>query len=134
MSKRRRYSPEFKREAVALAQQPGVSCRQVALEIGVNPNLLTRWKREISDSSGKAFGGSGTPAMRSWPVSSESWPGSRRNGIFCAKRQRSSQRSRPEVSGDSTLSQRTPYTTDVPVPEGITQRLLCLGITPSQCL
>jgi transposase len=61
MTKRRRYSPEFKREAAALAQQPGVSCRQVALEIGVNPNLLTRWKREMSDSSGKVFAGSGTP-------------------------------------------------------------------------
>jgi transposase len=61
MTKRRRYSPEFKREAVALAQQPGVSCRQVALEIGVNPNLLTRWKREMSGSPGKAFAGSGTP-------------------------------------------------------------------------
>ena len=46
MSKRRKYSPEFKQEAVALTCQPGVSCRQVALEIGINPNLLSRWKRE----------------------------------------------------------------------------------------
>lgn len=61
MTKRRRYSPEFKREAVAVAQQPGVSCRQLALEIGVAPNLLTRWKREISNSPDKAFAGSGTP-------------------------------------------------------------------------
>lgn len=61
MTKRRRYSPEFKREAVALAQQSGVSCREVALEIGVAPNLLSRWKREMTESSGKAFSGSGTP-------------------------------------------------------------------------
>jgi transposase len=61
MTKRRRYSAEFKREAVALTRQPGVSCRQVALEIGVAPNLLTRWKREAEEASGKAFGGSGTP-------------------------------------------------------------------------
>ena len=61
MSKRRKYSPEFKREAVALTRQPGVSCRQVALEIGINPNMLTRWKREADEASGKAFGGSGTP-------------------------------------------------------------------------
>jgi len=61
MSKRRKYSPEFKREAVALTRQPGVSCRQIVLEIGINPNMLTRWKREADEASGKAFGGSGTP-------------------------------------------------------------------------
>jgi len=31
MSKRRKYSPEFKREAIALSRQPGTNCRQVAL-------------------------------------------------------------------------------------------------------
>ncbi len=45
MSKRRRYSPEFKREAIELVRRSGASCRQVALEIGVVPNLLTRWVR-----------------------------------------------------------------------------------------
>jgi len=61
MTKRTRYSQEFKREAVAMASQPGVSCRQVALEIGVNPNLLSRWKRELEEVPAKAFKGSGTP-------------------------------------------------------------------------
>ena len=61
MNKRRRYSPEFKREAIALTRQPGVSCRQVALEIGINPNLLTRWRREADESTDKAFRGSGSP-------------------------------------------------------------------------
>jgi transposase len=61
MTKRTRYSQEFKREAVAMASQPGVTCRQVALEIGVNPNLLTRWKRELEEVPAKAFKGSGTP-------------------------------------------------------------------------
>ena len=61
MTKRTRYSQEFKREAVAMASQPGVSCRQVALEIGVNPNLLTHWKRELEQVPAKAFKGSGTP-------------------------------------------------------------------------
>ena len=61
MTKRRKYSPEFKREAIKLTQQPGISCRQVALEIGVAPNLLSRWKREAESSNTKAFEGSGTP-------------------------------------------------------------------------
>jgi len=61
MTKRRKYSTEFKREAVALTRQPGVSCRQIALEIGINPDLLSRWKREAQASPGKAFSGSGIP-------------------------------------------------------------------------
>ena len=59
MTKRRQYSPEFKREAIAVTQQPGVSCRQIALEIGINPNLLSRWKREAEAIKGQAFQGSG---------------------------------------------------------------------------
>lgn len=61
MTKRRKYSPEFKREAIALTHQPEVSCRQVALEIGINPNLLSRWKKEAEAAEGKAFKGSGSP-------------------------------------------------------------------------
>ncbi len=61
MTKRRKYSPEFKREAVLLTQQPGVSCRQIALDIGVNPNLLNRWKREAEQSKEQAFKGHGSP-------------------------------------------------------------------------
>lgn len=61
MSKRRKYSAEFKREAVVLTRQPGVSCRQVALEIGINPNLLTRWRREADTGADTAFKGTGTP-------------------------------------------------------------------------
>ena len=61
MTKRRKFSPEFKREAVALTQQPGVSCRQVALEIGINPNMLSRWKREAEKDKEQAFKGTGSP-------------------------------------------------------------------------
>ena len=61
MTKRRKYSPEFKREAVLLTQQPGVSCRQIALDIGVNPNLLNRWKREAKQAKDQAFKGHGSP-------------------------------------------------------------------------
>jgi transposase-like protein len=46
MSKRRKFSVEFKRGALEQANQPGVSCVQVARELGIRDNLLTRWKRE----------------------------------------------------------------------------------------
>ncbi len=61
MSKRKKYSPEFKREAIELVRRSGVSCRQVALEIGVAPNLLTRWVREAQPGGEKAFPGTGSP-------------------------------------------------------------------------
>jgi transposase len=61
MSKRRKYSPEFKRGAVEQAQQPGVSCAQVARELGIGGNVLTRWKRESERSGRGAFGGTGNP-------------------------------------------------------------------------
>lgn len=61
MSKRRRYSPEFKQGAVDQARQPGVSCAQVSRELGIKANLLTRWKREADANGGHAFRGTGNP-------------------------------------------------------------------------
>jgi transposase len=61
MSKRRRYSREFKQGAVEQCQQPGISCAQVARELGIGANLLTRWKREFEATGGRAFGGTGSP-------------------------------------------------------------------------
>lgn len=60
MSKRKRYSPEYKRELVELVRRSGSSCRKIALEVGVNPNMLTRWVREADAGGGKAFPGGGT--------------------------------------------------------------------------
>jgi transposase len=60
MSKRRKFSPEFKRGAVEQACQPGISCAQVARELGIRDNLLTRWKREAASQGQVAFRGSGT--------------------------------------------------------------------------
>jgi len=61
MSKRKRYSPEYKQELVELVRRSRSSCRQIALEVGVNPNMLTRWAREADAGGGKAFPGDGTP-------------------------------------------------------------------------
>ena len=61
MSKRRKYSTEFKHGAVEQASRAGVSCAQVARELGIRENLLTRWKREAQAQGKTAFGGTGTP-------------------------------------------------------------------------
>jgi transposase len=59
MSKRRKYSDEFKREAVQLTVHPGVSKSQIARELGINPNMLGRWCRELQLGGSKAFPGKG---------------------------------------------------------------------------
>ena len=61
MSKRRKFSLEYKQGAVEQARQPGVSCAQVARELGIGANLLTRWKREADAQGHRAFGGTGQP-------------------------------------------------------------------------
>ena len=61
MSKRKRYSPEYKNELVDLVRRSKSSCRKIALEVGVPPGLLTRWVREADAGGGKAFPGGGTP-------------------------------------------------------------------------
>ncbi len=43
---RKRYAAEFKREAVKLAGQEGVSRSKVAQELGLNVTMLARWVRE----------------------------------------------------------------------------------------
>ena len=59
MSKRRKFSEEFKHEAVALTRQPGTTVSQVARDIGVTAGLLGRWRLELNSEKGKAFPGSG---------------------------------------------------------------------------
>ncbi|WP_440085809.1 IS3-like element ISStma14 family transposase [Stenotrophomonas sp. S11A1a] len=61
MSKRRKFSAEFKRGAVEQASQSGVSCAQVARELGIRDTLLTRWKREAQGQGSVVFAGAGTP-------------------------------------------------------------------------
>ena len=47
MSSRRKFSDEYKREAVRLATEPGVTKSQVASELGINANLLGRWCKDF---------------------------------------------------------------------------------------
>jgi transposase len=52
MASRRKFSDEYKREAVRLAIEPGVTKRQVGRELGINANMLSRWCRDYSANGG----------------------------------------------------------------------------------
>lgn len=43
---RRRYTAEFKGELVERSLQPGASVSAIALENGINANVLFKWRRE----------------------------------------------------------------------------------------
>ena len=61
MEKRRKYSQEFKQEAVQLTKQAGGAITQVAKDLSLNAAMLGRWCREAGRRGGKAFPGTGTP-------------------------------------------------------------------------
>lgn len=46
--KRRRFSEEFKREAVRLAWETDRRVTEVAREIDVRPDMLRRWKKSLA--------------------------------------------------------------------------------------
>ena len=59
MGMRRKFSREFKVEAVRLARQEGVSVAQVGRDLGIRAELLYKWKRRFVDEGETAFPGKG---------------------------------------------------------------------------
>jgi transposase len=56
---RRKFSREFKLEAVRLVQDHGLSVSAAARDLGLHPNVLGRWIRESAEGSQPAFPGHG---------------------------------------------------------------------------
>ena len=64
MAKKKRtacYPIAFKREAVRMAAQPERTTKEVAEELGIHPNQLTRWKRELRGKGPLGHGQGKTP-------------------------------------------------------------------------
>lgn len=61
MATRRKFSAEFKHEAVQLARSSEQSMSQVARDLGISPNLLTRWCRDSAEVGAQAFASPGKP-------------------------------------------------------------------------
>lgn len=53
------YTPEFKQEAVRLAQTSGKPIAQVARELGISDPSIHQWRKELSEHGSEAFPGSG---------------------------------------------------------------------------
>lgn len=60
MTVRKKYSKEFKQDAVSLVLEQGYSKAEAARSLDINANMLRRWINEFhSDSNGQAFRGNG---------------------------------------------------------------------------
>jgi transposase len=53
----RSYPSEFKRDAVALTERDGVAA--VSRSLGINENMLYRWRKESKEQGKEAFRGKG---------------------------------------------------------------------------
>jgi transposase-like protein len=60
---RRNYDSEFKRNAVMLTEEPGRTVPEVAESLGVRPDLIYRWRRELKNQDNLAFPGKGNQPL-----------------------------------------------------------------------
>jgi transposase len=59
LSRRKKYSKEFKLDAVSLVLDQGYSRAEAARSLGLNSNMLGRWVSEQLTDGGQAFRGNG---------------------------------------------------------------------------
>jgi len=63
VQQRRKYDPDFKRNAVRLSDEPGRKVAEVAENLGIGKDLLYRWRREHRAQHGVVFPGNGNEAL-----------------------------------------------------------------------
>lgn len=56
---RRKYDNDFRREAVRLASEPGVTARSVERDLGLYQGAIGRWREELRTDPVNAFPGHG---------------------------------------------------------------------------
>ena len=59
MVARKKYTKEFKLDAVSLVLEQGYSRTEAARSLDINANMLGRWVKELQSDNGQAFRGNG---------------------------------------------------------------------------
>ena len=59
MTTRKKYSKEFKLDAVSLVTDQGYSRAEASRSLGINANMLCRWVSEHQTDDGQSFRGNG---------------------------------------------------------------------------
>jgi transposase len=61
MNTRRKYNKQFKIDAVNLVNSGNKTASEIARNLGIRPDLISRWKRELEQENMKPFTGHGNP-------------------------------------------------------------------------
>ncbi len=61
MKQKRRFSKQFKIDAVNLLESSDKTATAVAADLGIPHDALCRWRRELNDETKEAFTGHGNP-------------------------------------------------------------------------
>ena len=67
---RREFTPEFKREAVALLESSGRPLMQIAAELGISPSMLRTWRSVVHGGIPRSRTGSKVTPTSSAPMAS----------------------------------------------------------------
>ncbi len=59
MTTRKKYSKEYKLDAISLVTEQGYSRAEAARSLGINANMLCRWVQEEQAGDGQSFRGNG---------------------------------------------------------------------------
>jgi len=104
---RRKFSREFKLEAVRMVTEGGYSANQVARDLDIRPDMLRRWRRQFEEDPDQAFPGVGQRKAREEEV----WQLRRKLERVTAerdtlkKRSASSRTAGDEVRGEPRISE-----------------------------
>jgi len=63
MAYRKVYTPEFKQQAVGLAQHPGNTNQGIASDMGVSQSALSSWNKAAKEHGSLAFPGQGVARL-----------------------------------------------------------------------
>ena len=69
---RREFTPEFKREAVALLESSGRPQMRIAAELGIQPSMLRQWRATLNGVAPRPRSGVSPSSVPASPVASPS--------------------------------------------------------------
>lgn len=67
---RRDFTPEFKREAVALLESSGRPLMQIATELGISPSMLRNWRAVVNGGRPRSRARTRAPSPNASPIAS----------------------------------------------------------------
>jgi transposase len=132
MARRKRYSAEFKREALRRADEPGVTDVLVAEELGINARNLRNWRDAAKRNRENAFPGQGNARDQELMRLKRKLAKVEQERDFLREAAAyflTLPRSRSEIPVYRSTPHPLSGSLDVPFIEGFTEWLLCLAST-----